>query len=389
MAEDWYNDDFVDDIDQGAAQADFYSSEDEDDSDGACIPSGKNCFPPPLSHWKDVEFSQHPKISIDMARTQLWKQGQLEIGFFRNKFAQGGIDQVFDLLFGERSELCHAFKKLDMRNEDYYQFLATFFFSTRFSMNYEHLYNDPRMTASDFMSPKDFNGVLCKIEQHGSNTTFGKRFWELLENAFNECMKTNFFFDMVSWTDVNEGNFNWFLTGDDDKVLFAFGSKRNAPISKDSKLKRARHVRDNRTGFTQHVLAQCACDLPIQSRFERIDDNGYHAMAGMMKKLFDFDHENQMPNLAGKLVLAFDRQYLEKPLLSFSLNLGADILGSLKRSGWNPFTFGKENKSHLSSKKGGPQNIAIQGAKCVFQKTYKHNLGKKGEKHRKLTATGY
>jgi len=66
--------------------------------------------------------------------------------------------------------------------------------------------------------------------------------------------------------------------------------------------------------------------------------------------------------------------------------MGADILGTIMRQSWFPFTFGikeptKERSDQLF--------IPVSGPACKFQKTVTHNFGRSNDKDFNLAATAY
>ena len=118
----------------------------------------------------------------------------------------------------------------------------------------------------------------------------------------------------------------------------------------------------------------------------------------IMRDVFNIK-SNSKPNLLGKATLAIDRGYMRVAILAWWLETGGDILDTVMRGqGFVPFTFGKEKKNNSNSSGNNNnnsddevqvQNIPLDSAKIVHQKTAFHNLGRRGNNSRALTCMAY
>ena len=142
---------------------------------------------------------------------------------------------------------------------------------------------------------------------------FSKLFWEELEDAFNTSMGDNF---MAKSRRDNASSHQYSITLDDDKVRFNYGAKRNVRFGDSkSRLKRAQHIRDNRRGINNHVLAYTATDIPLVSEFKHEDHLLFDCFIDIMKSMFHFKGDTK-PNLSGRAMLAIDHGYMRVAILA-------------------------------------------------------------------------
>ena len=79
-----------------------------------------------------------------------------------------------------------------------------------------------------------------------------------------------------------------------------------------------------------------------------------------MKKLFGGNYGDGMPNLSN-VTLASDRGYWSVALLfGFLLRAGANVIGTVKRSPWFPYTYDRKGGD------GKPEVICSKGAKNAY-----------------------
>ena len=109
----------------------------------------------------------------------------------------------------------------------------------------------------------------------------------------------------------------------------------------------------------------------------------------MMKYLFKYEDEGSAPNLSDKVEIVADRGYWGRDVLRYLLSKGADLLATVKRLNWYPFTWGKKGSATSAKSSEKPENIPIDGQPRWYQSTAKHNVGKSGTKDYQLTATAY
>lgn len=344
------------------------------------VPAG---FPPPLSSYVDVDTTIHPKISLNGGKDEAWEQVKKEASFVCDKFGvrQDATQKIFEELFGEDSKLFAAWKEVagSRSLSQFSAFLATFFLECRLKTTYQDLYDDNIIDTASYLTPKEYKAFWTKIDQHKKTDRFHKRAWEHFEDAFNTMAK-----DILVPT-CNE--FKMRITCDDDKHHFGFGIKpRNIPLNENAYLKRERHVKDNAMGIVLDALVYTGSGLPLHLHYRRTGESEYDSVVTAFKFLFNYgDGVRTKPNLSGNVEFAADRGYWRPGILYYILSLGADIIGTVMRQSWFPFTFGKKK----SDEGEGPEFISTNGAPCLYQKSASHNFGKNANHDFSLTATAF
>ena len=111
-----------------------------------------------------------------------------------------------------------------------------------------------------------------------------------------------------------------------------------------------------------------ATDVPIQCAFERMRDTTQSCYERCVQNAYGNNKGDGLPNL-DNIVFASDRGYWISTLLFlFILAAGAEVIGTIKRTGWFPFTYNRKNEP------GKPMNIETRGYKAAFYKTLKYAL---------------
>ncbi len=401
-------------------------------------------FPPKISSYNSADFSKHPTVTVDKARTQIFKQFKSEFYYVITMVGElpgkddmtdetedpaedpppkkkstsnkrkrksdrdeqdeedndgpppseskkeawnlpENCDKIVTLLVGEDSHIYRVFKDaIGLPYKKFCKFLATFFFICRQNQNLNEMWKDRFIDTSSFMAPKIFHKILRKMDKYGKDMHHHKLFWEELEDAFNKTTVTNFY-SKTKGTTLSKKM--W--TMDDDKLHFNYGALRDVKWGTNSRLKRVRHTRDNRKGANNHVIAYAASDIPIASMFEHEDHLGlFDCVIDLMKTVFNFKSGTK-PNLSGKATLAVDIGYMRAALLAWWLETGADIMGTVMRGlNFVPFTFSKGDKEKSAGSRGPDeaQIIPVKGYKTVYQKTAKCKVG---SVNRAITCTAY
>ena len=68
--------------------------------------------------------------------------------------------------------------------------------------------------------------------------------------------------------------------------------------------------------------------------------------------------------------------------------LGAGVVGTIKRGmKWFPFTWGEKKQSSPQRGAKTQQYVPAEGQPRIYQRTAKHNFGKRHDKDHQLTAT--
>lgn len=351
-----------------------------------CI-DGDSTFPPPLKDYEDITMSTHPEITFSLGQSEAWHQIKKEVSYFLkrikdiNEDSDDLIQNLFDKAFGEDSTLFAKCKKIGIKSfEEYSIFMATFFLECRFSITYQKLYDDLQVDTSDFLEPERYKAIWRSIDMYKKSDDYSPRAWEEFEEAFNEVAKELFI--------PTNKEFKMRITMDDDKQWFNFHIKsKDVPIDENSRLAHGRHVKDNVPGLTADISSFTGSGVPIHLHYRRKGESEHSSVLETLKYIFRFG-EGELPNLSGRAEFTADRGFLQLGVVKYVLSLGCDILGTIKRQKWFPFTFGVKPPTNAPSS-SDPEFIDVAGAPCVFQKRVKHNLGKRSNKDHNLTATAF
>ena len=323
---------------------------------------------PTPSLWDDVEAAV-PTITIDKARREAWNQGKVEcqhireklkhrmeslLGRRNNKQQSESLQHfAFFKLFGPETSRIgqHFCQKLDINSETFCKFMATFLVSCQYQKPVSKLHSSKHFDSSKLMELDAYLELWRTIANTGkSNTIDEAPFWMDIEENVHKDLAEFFLPSDMENTSV-------LVALDDDKMHFNVTKQTNC-----MGLKQQRHIKDNRMGFTAHTSALAAMDVPIRVDMERERDTSHICYVRQMKKLFGGNCGDGIPNL-GNVTVASDRGYWSVPLtFGFLLRAGANIIGTVKRSPWFPFTYDRNG--------GGdkPTCINPKGAKNSYYK---------------------
>lgn len=345
-------------------------------------------FPPAISEYTKSDTSQ-PLITFDKAKKTAFKQAMQEVKYFRDKLGHGtkGVDNAFDIMFGEDSELFSKFNvKFGIKSfEVYSRFMATFFIECCLSTNYSKLCSLSLFDNTGFLSPKEYNEIWTKIDNYHKKEKFSKRSWEDIEEAFNDMAKEIF---------VPTGTPPEFVinaTIDDDKHHHnGTVAKRDQPLDEETNLSIGRHVKENAPGPTVDATVLSASGIVIHLHYRRPGETEFESIKATFKSLFKVGEGKELPNLSGKVSLAADRGYWRPKVIYFLIAMGVDIWGTIMRLAFVPLTWGKKKKkkkNDSTTKKDEPTFIDVEGPPLNVQVTAEHNLGNKSNKDHKLTVS--
>ena len=156
--------------------------------------------------------------------------------------------------------------------------------------------------------------------------------WEEFEEAFNNVEKELFI--------STHNEFKIRITVDDEKHWFNhFVNPRDMPLDENSELKR------ERPGRTADVACYTSSGVPIFVYYRRKGKSEQTGMIAALEKLFMVGEGNDTANLSGKIQFTADRGYWRPGLLKFLLSLGCDILGTIMRQIFFPWTYGIKEPS--------------------------------------------
>jgi hypothetical protein len=344
---------------------------------------------PQTSDWKFYHEEYGFSVTVDKARREMWKQGKAEIKLaLRNvenlvpptiELGPGALqDALFKKIMGPDSKMGkHFIVELGLSRSEYCTFMATFYTSCQFNTSLKIIQSSPRFNSKFLMSLDRYNAIWRKI----SNDRDVKRstqtdFWMDIERIYNADMK--FLFMPAPGADTNE--FQFAIALDDDKVHYAFG--RNIDTHG---LKKQRHVKANRTGFTLHTCVHAASSLVIRIDWNRERDTCQSCYKRAVLGLFaNRDGDGGLPNLSN-VTFNSDRGYwLVDLLFYFLLPAGADVLGTVKRCLWFPYTYDAKG-----TKKQVPGKPLILDPKAYKNCSYKMLKWGKAPECRELFAFAY
>ena len=202
-----------------------------------------------------VDISSPPVVTVDKARKDIYNQYKIEHTMVMAMIASlpaadlgewGEVVKVAILLLGPDSAIYRVFlDTIKLPFKKFAQFIATFFLVCWTNQNISKLWSDDDFNTKRCMPPVLFNRILRKMHHHGMNASFAPRFWEPLQEAFNKTMIVNF---------TPREAMKMLFTLDDDKNYHGYGRARNIKFGCESGLKRVRHVKDNKTGYNNHII---------------------------------------------------------------------------------------------------------------------------------------
>jgi hypothetical protein len=189
------------------------------------------------------------------------------------------------------------------------------------------------------MMPDVYNDIWKKLLMIGKDKN-EKVFWMDIEDNVNKTLDDIFF----------AGQY----VIDDDKMCY----RKDWPSVDSMGLKEQRHTADNCKGYTKHDTIMVAMDCPIRIDWQCQKDSSQTCFESAMRALFGQRSGAGLPLMAN-VTIALDRGYWAVgPVFCFLLKCGANIVGTVKRSVWFPFTYGKKDSADPNK----PLNIAKKDA---------------------------
>ena len=277
-----------------------------------------------------------------------------------------GFDLLSDSVFGRTSKLAVLLmRELDISFPDYCRFLAMFFLASEFRCPATRLYDNNRVITSDFLDRSKFIRIIRLLASCGKQGNRSTALWMEVEAAFNSLAHELF---------INPSDLVDLLVAlDDDKCHYSYSSN-----SDNYGLKRCRHVKDNRLGFTAHTAALPASGFPLSIMWEREKDTSTTTFVRMVKKMFGQRSGDGEPDLHN-ITFASDRGYWTPHLLfTCLLPWGADVVGTVMRCFWYPFTYDKMDRKNKD--KYDRTQVQMKGYKDAWYKTLSIYLRQNGSK---------
>ena len=209
-------------LDSDADVDDDSIGNDSVDSDNDESSGGGGSLPPRVRDWQEVNYGRPPTLSVDAARNDVLEQFLHEHSFIRllinnidkNKDISP-VDKIISILYGPKSDVFRVFQdNLDLNYEQFSRFLASFYMSCKWSMNWRAMWNNKDLNTSGrgFMPPDEMDKIWDKINNFHHGTIIGdETFWQLLEDACNKTYKKFI---------PKKGEHKLNITLDDDKAHF-------------------------------------------------------------------------------------------------------------------------------------------------------------------------
>ena len=323
---------------------------------------GKDASFPSANDWKDDTPDQQHNVvvTVDKARRFVWKQAKTEIKMLRStwKKPNPGFDVLSDSVFGITSKLAALLmRELGVSFSDCScRFLAALFLASKLRCPATRLCDNSRVNTTDFLERSKFVGIvrlLASCARQGNRST---ALWMEVETmAFNSLAHEPL---------INPSNLVDLLVAlDDDKCHCSCSANSDV-----RGLKRCRHVKDNRLGFTARTAALPASGFPpLSITWEREQDTSTTTFVRMVKKMFGQRSGDGDPDL-NNVTFASDRGCWTPHLLfTCLLPWGADVVGTVMRCFWCPFTCDKMDRAKKD--KFDRTQVQMKGCEDAWCKT--------------------
>jgi hypothetical protein len=168
-----------------------------------------------------------------------------------------------------------------------------FFFASEFRCPATRLYENTRINTTGFLDRPKFVKIIRLLASCGRQGNRSTALWMDVEAAFNSLAHEMF---------INPSNrVDLLVALDDDKCHCSCSAK-----SDDHGLKRCRHAKDNRLGFTAHAAALPSSGFPLSITWEREKDTSTTTLLRMVKKMFGKRSGDGQPDL-NNVTFASDR----------------------------------------------------------------------------------
>ena len=334
--------------------------------------------------WHDLPPSTNPPIiTIDKSKTFQWQLACNELNHIRSslrrllRLEEGEeitAEAIVMLCLGPTSEtgrfLCN---EIGLTEEKYLQFMATLCLQTAHRVSVEQLYHehlsllkrDAQMEKAEYV--EIWKKLAEKRKLPDTEISTNRReipLWETLESIVNDFLMS------ISIVGRN-GKISVAL--DDDKIWL---NLKNSSKTDLFNLKYTTHVKDNRKGLIAHTAVSSGVNIPLGICFERSKDSTEKCFRRLLDRMFG---QNGSTNLRNVYIHS-DRGYMLPSLVfKYLLEVGADVLGTVKRiAGW-PFTYDQKLKPSdrrtIVSKKGASTLLLkwrASGTKAVFASAFRN-----------------
>ena len=311
--------------------------------------------------WHDVPPSNNPPIiTMESSKSLQWELAKQEIEHVRSatrkllglgEHEQITFDSVVMLCLGPESKsgrfLC---EEADLSAEKYLQFMMTMCVQASYRVSVSQLFH-PRLSLlkeHGAMEEKEYLAVwklISKKRQLPDTEMPSNRreipLWETMESLVNDFLMS------ISITG-RKGKISVAL--DDDKIWM---NLKNSSKNDLFNLKYTTHVKDNWKGIIAHTAVSSGVNIPLGISFEKSKDTTDKCFRRLLDRMFG---QNRTTNLRNVYIHS-DRGYLLPSLVfKYLVQVGAEVLGTVKRSAGWPFTYDQRlkpnDKRTLVDKKG-------------------------------------
>ena len=334
--------------------------------------------------WHDLPPSQNPPIiTMDSSKSLQWDLAKRELDHVRCSLRRlSGLTEdseiseetIIMLCLGPESKtgrfLCD---ELGLGRRQYLQFMSTLFIQAAYGVSVTQLYHGrlSLLKEKTLMEMDDYVEIWKTIsskrsipDTEVSTNRREKPLWECMEYIVND------FLTSISITG-RRGKISVAL--DDDKIWM---NLKNSSRDDLFNLKYTTHVKDNRKGIIAHTAVSSGANIPLGISFERSQDSTERCFWRLLDRMFGQDGTTNLRNV----YIHSDRGYMLPSLVfKYLLQVGADVLGTVKRgAGW-PFTFDqklKPNDRRTLVNKKGASTLFLKwcpaGVKSVFASAFRN-----------------
>ena len=298
--------------------------------------------------WHDLLHSDNPPIiTMDSSKSLQWQLACREMDHVRKSLRrllsleegeEVTTDALVMLCLGPTSETGKFLQnEVGLTEEKYLRFMATLCVQSAYRVSVTQLYHERLSLLKDgALMKKDeyvqiWERLATKRQLPDTEISTNRRempLWETLESIVNDFLVS------VSITG-RQGKIAIAL--DDDKIWMNMKNSSRADLFN---LKYATHVKDNRKGLIAHTAVSTGPNIPLGICFERRMDTTEQCFRRITERMFGQNGSTNLRNVS----IHSDRGYMLPSLVKYLVEVGADVLGTVKRiAGW-PFTYDQKFK---------------------------------------------
>ena len=257
------------------------------------------------------------------------------------------------MLYGKNSNISRLFLKLDaIENYDtFVQFIVTYHVSCAYQVSTTQLFaKNSCIKTKDLQDREKYIEIWNSISTFdGGNNASAMPFWQQLQDAMNNTLQE---FLLANYDRAAQ----MMLAIDDDKVCFI------NRVGDMMGLKLNQFVRENRKGILIHTAAWTGTGMPLHFKCEQVNETSAGCAEWLLNSMFGRAGHTDLRNIT----VALDRGYWILSFLMFILRLGGDIIGTVMRSAWYPFTWDQPQSSEDERRR-----LSSKGWRSIFRASTK------------------